>query len=30
LAEKAVTDVLGTKLRPYLTHRPQLQIHRES
>lgn len=30
LAEKAVTDVLGTKLRPYLAHRAQLEIHRES
>jgi patatin-like phospholipase/acyl hydrolase len=30
LAEKVVTDVLGTKLRPYLVHKAQLKIHRES
>ncbi len=29
LAEKAVTDVLGTKLKPFLGHRPQLKIYRE-
>ncbi|QBR02501.1 CBASS cGAMP-activated phospholipase [Paraburkholderia pallida] len=28
LASKAVTDVLGTSLRTYLTHTPQLKIHR--
>lgn len=26
LAEKAVTDILGTKLQPYLNHQPQLQL----
>ncbi|KVC24889.1 hypothetical protein WS55_17580 [Burkholderia pseudomultivorans] len=29
LAEKSVTDVLGTKLQPYLNHEPQLQLVRE-
>lgn len=29
LAEKAVTDVLGSKLKPFLGHRPQLKIYRE-
>ncbi|OYD53840.1 hypothetical protein CGK74_10620 [Thauera propionica] len=29
LAEKAVTDVLGTKLKPFLGHCPQLKIYRE-
>lgn len=28
LAEKAVTDILGSTLRPYLKHTPQLQIIR--
>jgi patatin-like phospholipase/acyl hydrolase len=28
LADKAVTDVLGSKLQPYLRHRPQLQLVR--
>ncbi|BBU30384.1 patatin [Burkholderia sp. THE68] len=28
LADKAVTDVLGTKLRPYLKHEPQLELVR--
>lgn len=30
LAEKAVTDILGTKLQPYLKHKPQLQLVREA
>lgn len=30
LAEKAVTDIIGTGLRPYLNHKPQLQIYRET
>jgi patatin-like phospholipase/acyl hydrolase len=30
LADKAVTDILGTKLQPYLTHNPQLQLVREA
>jgi patatin-like phospholipase/acyl hydrolase len=30
LAEKAVTDVLGSALRPFLDHKPQLQIYREA
>jgi patatin-like phospholipase/acyl hydrolase len=29
LAEKSVTDVLGTKLKPYLYHEPQLHLVRE-
>lgn len=29
LAEKAVTDVLGTKLKPFIGHRPQQKIYRE-
>lgn len=29
LAEKSVTDVLGTKLQPYLKHQPQLQLVRD-
>jgi patatin-like phospholipase/acyl hydrolase len=29
LADKAVTDILGTKLQPYLKHKPQLQLVRE-
>lgn len=29
LAEKAVTDVLKTKLAPYLAHRPQLSVIKE-
>lgn len=28
LAEKAVTDVLGSQLKPYLEHQPQLEIYR--
>jgi len=28
LADKAVTDVLGSKLQPYLRHKPQLQLVR--
>lgn len=28
LAEKEVTDILGTKLQPYLAHTPQLKIYR--
>ncbi len=28
LAEKAVTDILGTKLPPYLNHKPRLQLVR--
>jgi patatin-like phospholipase/acyl hydrolase len=30
LAEKAVTDILGTKLQPYLKHKPRLQLTREA
>jgi patatin-like phospholipase/acyl hydrolase len=30
LADKLVTDILGTKLQPYLKHQPQLQIHRDN
>ena len=30
LADKATSDVLGTKLLPYLAHQPQLQLVRES
>lgn len=30
LAEKAVTDILGTKLQQYLKHKPQLQLVREA
>jgi patatin-like phospholipase/acyl hydrolase len=29
LADKATTDVLGTKLQPYLVHRPQLKLVKE-
>jgi patatin-like phospholipase/acyl hydrolase len=29
LADKATSDVLGTKLLPYLSHQPQLQLVRE-
>lgn len=29
LGEKIATDALGTKLKPYLSHKPQLRIHRE-
>ena len=29
LGEKIATDVLGTKLMSYLSHKPQLRIHRE-
>jgi uncharacterized protein len=29
LASKATTDVLGTRLLPYLSHQPQLQVIRE-
>lgn len=29
LADKATSDVLGTKLLPYLSHQPQLQLFRE-
>lgn len=28
LADKAVTDILGTKLQPFLTHEPQLKLVR--
>jgi patatin-like phospholipase/acyl hydrolase len=30
LADKAVTDILGTKLQPFLEHTPQLQLVRDS
>ena len=30
LAEKAVTDILGTRLQPYLRHIPQLQLVQEA
>lgn len=30
LADKSVTDVLGTRLQPYLKHEPQLQLVREA
>lgn len=30
LAEKSVTDVLGTKLQPYLMHEPRLSLFREA
>lgn len=30
LAEKAVTDILGTRLQPFLKHKPQLQLVSEA
>ena len=30
LAEKSVTDILGSKLQPYLNHQPQLQLLKDS
>ncbi len=30
LADKAVTDILGKELQPYLSHKPQLQLVREA